>query len=54
LTGPTNWIYVIEYSTNLANWSGLLTLTNTTVTTGFVDTDATNSAVRYYRARVVP
>jgi hypothetical protein len=54
LMGPTNWSYAIEYSTNLAHWTGLTILSNTAGVMPFEDTDASNSVRRYYRARVLP
>jgi hypothetical protein len=54
LMGATNWSYAIEYSTNLAHWTGLTILSNTAGVMPFEDTDASNSVRRYYRARVLP
>lgn len=51
VTGPPGNSYTIQFSTNLADW---LTLTNVTVTNSMfevVDLDATNSALRFYRAQ---
>ncbi len=46
--------YAIETSTNLATWTRLGEATNTTGTTDFVDGDAGNYAMRFYRAVRVP
>jgi hypothetical protein len=53
LSGPTNQTYVIEYSTNLVDWSEASVLQHTGALTRFVDPE--NVAVlgqRFYRARL--
>ena len=47
---PTTQTVTIEWSTNLAGWLTLRTLTNTGATTIVTDAPATNSR-RFYRAR---
>lgn len=53
LTGPTNYLYAIEASTNLADWFELGTLWHTNSVTPFLDADAADSPTLYYRARLV-
>ncbi|MBI3852594.1 MAG: immunoglobulin domain-containing protein [Verrucomicrobia bacterium] len=54
LTGDVGGHYRIDVSTNLLNWSALLTLTNNTGTVPFIDPSATNSSLHLYRAVTVP
>ncbi len=53
LLGPTNYLYAIEATTNLADWFELGTVMHTNGVTAFLDDDAPNSPTRYYRARLV-
>jgi hypothetical protein len=52
LQGNTNRNYVVEISTNLKDWSVLMTLFYTNGLMPFMDTSVTNAANRFYRARV--
>ena len=52
LTGPANYSYVIENSTNLVNWSPIALLLNANGTVTYADPAATNSGSRFYRAVV--
>lgn len=46
--------YIIEGSTNLVNWFPIVTLTDTTNPVTIVDTNALQSANRFYRSQVSP
>jgi len=55
LSGGPNRLCVVQVSTNLTNWTAVLT--NTTSTNGtfdFTDGQATNSTQRFYRATAAP
>ena len=54
LRGNTNRSYLIEFSTNLVNWFTLTNLTYTNALVPFTDSATTNSAQRFYRARLAP
>ena len=54
LTGDFTASYQIETSTNLASWTALSVLTNTTGTAQFVDSGVTNLPQLNYRARLLP
>lgn len=54
VTGAAGDRYEIQTSSNLANWSPLLGLTNSTGTVQFIDPSATNLTHRFYRALVAP
>jgi hypothetical protein len=49
LTGEFGAAYRLDVSTNLAEWTPLVTLTNTYGRTQFTDEAATNAAHRFYR-----
>jgi hypothetical protein len=49
--GGGNQSYIVEVSTNLANWATLSTVNYTNGPTPFTDPGATNSRQRFYRAR---
>jgi hypothetical protein len=51
LTGGVGFTYAIEVSTNLANWTQMTTLTNSSRTTPFTDADANHLSQRFYRAK---
>ncbi len=53
LTAATNFTYLIQSSTNLVDWTPTALLLNTNGTAQFIDSAATNSSARFYRA-VVP
>lgn len=50
LTAATNFVYLIQGSTNLTDWESMGLFLNTTNTAQFVDFAATNSAFKFYRA----
>ena len=50
ISGDTGLLYVLEASTNLVNWTKLVVRTNASGTMEFLDTNATNSNRRFYRA----
>ena len=50
LRGPSNASFTIQASTNLVNWTPLATNTATTGMWQFLDRDATNYPIRFYRA----
>jgi hypothetical protein len=52
VTGSPAQQYLIETSTNLADWSALATVTNTTGSVIFSD-PSPSGPVRFYRAKVV-
>jgi hypothetical protein len=54
LTGEVGGHYRIDGSTNLADWTGLVVLTNTFGTTQVIDESATNIPLRFYKAVAVP
>ena len=54
LTGEFGGRYRIDSSTNLLDWTQLVTLTNTFGTTQFTDGLATNMPLRFYKAVAVP
>jgi hypothetical protein len=51
LSGAAGQNYTIDVSTNLLNWNVLTVLSNATSQTDYFDWTASNSAVRFYRAR---
>jgi hypothetical protein len=53
LLGPAGRRYAIEGSTNLAAWTELARLTNSTLSSTFRDLTATNQTRRFYQARQV-
>src|SRR5207249_2606047 len=50
LIGGAGFTYAIEASTNLINWTPIITLTNSRRTIAWMDADATNCCQRFYRA----
>jgi hypothetical protein len=54
LTGNFGANYAIGASTNLQNWTNLVTLTNPFGTVQFTDSAVTNFTRRFYRAVSVP
>ena len=52
LTGPNNYTYLIQSSTNLVDWMPTALLLNTNGTAQYLDFPVTNSGTRFYR--VVP
>jgi len=54
LTGEFGGHYRIDGSTNLADWTERVTLTNTYGSTQFADESATNLPLRFYKAVTVP
>jgi len=54
LQAVSNLTYRIDAGTDLMNWTVLTTLPNPTGTLQFADPDATNFALRFYRAVWVP
>jgi hypothetical protein len=52
-TGQPGYTYVVQASTNLANWTNIATIVNSNGTVPFTDPDSTNYEQRYYRT-VVP
>ena len=53
LTAATNFTYLVQSSTNLVDWTPAAVLLNTNGTAQFIDSAATGSSARFYRA-VVP
>jgi hypothetical protein len=53
LSGVAGQNYEIDMSTNIPDWAVLTILSNTTPETDFIDTGASNSPSRFYRARWV-
>jgi hypothetical protein len=51
LLGGVGFTYAIEVSTNLASWTQMTTLTNSSRTPPFTDADATHFSQRFYRAK---
>jgi len=51
VTGETGVACAIDGSSNLAGWFELMNLMNTNGTLDVVDASASNSTLRYYRAR---
>lgn len=54
LQSATGLKFDLQASTNLANWSVVKTLTNTTGTLLYTDTLATNAPRRFYRVQLAP
>ncbi|PWU10231.1 MAG: hypothetical protein C5B50_25795 [Verrucomicrobia bacterium] len=54
LTGPTNFSYSLERSSNFTLWTAIQTSLVTSVPFEFRDSSATNAAFRFYRARRTP
>ena len=54
LNGEVGKKYTIEATSNLTNWSPVLTLTNVAVTADIMDGTVTNHPMRFYRAVVRP
>jgi hypothetical protein len=50
LKAATNFTYLIQSSTNLADWMPTVFLSNTNGTAQFMDSSLTNSSARFYRA----
>ncbi|MBI2888944.1 MAG: hypothetical protein HYY10_03410 [Candidatus Liptonbacteria bacterium] len=50
LDGPKGYIYAVESSTDLINWTVTAILANTSGTVRFTDSSATNATTRFYRA----
>jgi len=50
LTGPTNYNYLVQSSSNLVDWIPAAIVPNTNGTALFSDPAATNSTKRFYRA----
>jgi len=53
LQAQLNQSYIVEISTNLANWTTLTNFLATNVSMPFIDVTATNAHQRFYRARTV-
>ena len=53
LTGEAGTRYLIEKRIVPNNWVPFRTLTNTTGSTTFSDTNQNNQAVQFYRARIL-
>lgn len=54
LSGVSNQLYQVEYSTNLQNWNSLQTNRASTAELEIIDPSATNDVRRFYRAKPVP
>ena len=54
ILGHTNMHFTLQASTNLQNWNSLFTATATNSVFDYIDTSATNSIGRYYRAVMLP
>jgi hypothetical protein len=54
LSGQLGAQYRIDAATNLTNWQPLLTLTNAYGAMQLTDPAATNLAIRFYRAALLP
>jgi hypothetical protein len=52
LSGETNFIYLLEVSPDLSNWTSLATVTNRSGSIGVTDPGARSAGRRFYRARV--
>jgi hypothetical protein len=52
VAGPTNFLYVLEGSTDLANWTKIGVSSNGTGNLSFTDTHVTNYASRFYRVSI--
>jgi Listeria/Bacterioides repeat len=52
VSGPTRQVFQIEASSNLIDWSALVTLTNTNGAVPFIDSTATGQVRRFYRVFV--
>jgi hypothetical protein len=52
--GDVEWIYTVEFSTNLIDWSVLTNLTSTTGNFRFTAGSITNGPQEFFRARVGP
>ena len=50
LNGQAGSTYAVDVSSNLLDWSQLITFTNTTGSYQFTDTSSTNNVRGYYRA----
>ena len=50
LTAATNFAYLVQCSTNLVDWTPAAVLLNTNGTAQFIDSAATGSRARFYRA----
>jgi hypothetical protein len=54
LSGDIGGVVEIHASTNLTDWLWLATLTNTSGQVTYIDSDATNQPVRFYKAIQLP
>ncbi len=54
LSGQSGSTYAIDGSTDLTNWTQLVTFLNTNGTYQFTDASSTNHTLGFYRARLVP
>ena len=50
LTGPAGFNYLVQGSTNFANWDPVAVIINTNGSVPFIDPAATNFTRRFYRA----
>ena len=53
VVGEVNAQYVIERRTPPQDWQALFVVTNVTGTASFVDTNAPNQGVKFYRAQIL-
>jgi PKD repeat protein len=54
LSGDSGFNYAIEASTNFSNWITIATLTNSTGSIRFTESNFLASPLRFYRARIIP
>jgi len=53
LIGDAGYTYVVESRTPPNDWAPILILTNATGTVSFVDTNAQNASLKFYRAQII-
>ena len=53
MVGDVGAQYVVEHRIPPNDWSPLVVATNSTGTVTFIDTNAENSSVNFYRARIL-
>lgn len=54
VTGSNSTKAMVEWVTNISNWTPANILTTNTVPYSYIDTDSSNSATRFYRAVDIP
>jgi len=54
LAGTPGDLYLIQFSTNLIDWSDGSTVTNLTGSIQYIDAQSSNYVQRFYRCRLLP